>query len=195
MLLIAQPKSASTSLANTISLIGNLHCKLGIKKDSIDVASEGFGEIQKYHDNMIERSPVFIKQTICGKKTIFKEHLLPTDRHLRIIEKFNTRFIILLRDVDHSYDSYKRLFEKNNKDFDKKQLYQDILDFHNRWMWWDSRQKNSKIVYYEDLILSYNATMKKILSWYKIKYKKIIPMLKCKYTGVGEKRIKNADNS
>jgi hypothetical protein len=62
-------------------------------------------------------------------------------------------------------------------------------------MWWDSRQGYTKIIYYQDLILNYQNTMKNILKWYGIKYKKIIPLLKLKYTGIGIKRLKNVTNS
>ena len=95
MLLIAQPKSASTSLAKTISKIGNLECKLGIPAIPIDIECEGFKYIQKAHNNMAERSPLFIKQCLHGRKTIFKEHIIPTDRHIKILNKFKTNFVIL----------------------------------------------------------------------------------------------------
>jgi hypothetical protein len=188
MLLIAQPKSASTSLAHTIAKTVNINYKLGIPRDDIDIDCHGFDEIQKYHNNMIERPPIFIKQVVTGRKTIFKEHLLPTDRHLRILEKFKKhKIVILLRNPDDSFDSYMRVLTKKPN---RNVLLNDLQSFHNRYMWWDSRQINTIIVYYQDLILNYVNTMRKIFKWYGITPKKIIPLMRYKYTGIGEKRIK-----
>ena len=183
MLLIAMPKSASTSLAATIAKIGNLNCKLGISRIDIDIDCDKFKYLQKCHDNMIERSSLFIKQVVEGRKTIFKEHLLPTKRHLEILKKFKSNIVILLRNPLDSYDSYKRLKVKNCEKLEK-----ELKDFHNKYMWFASNKKNIIIIYYEDLILNYKNVMSKILKHFKIKGK-IIPMLKLKYTGVGRKRL------
>jgi hypothetical protein len=193
--MIAQPKSASTSLAKTIAKIGKLYCNLGVPYHKGDMKCKGFSQIQEYHDNMSVRSQKFLQQIINGKKTLFKEHLLPTDGHLRKLEKIRKPIIILLRSPEDSFDSYKRLFESNKKKYNKENLLKEIEDFHNRYMWWDSRQGYTKIIYYQDLILNYQNTMKNILKWYGIKYKKIIPLLKLKYTGIGIKRLKNVTNS
>ena len=75
MLLIAMPKSASTSLAATIAEIGKLKCSLGVPAVGTDIPCDGYEEVQHYHNNMAERSGLFIKQVVHGRKTIFKEHL------------------------------------------------------------------------------------------------------------------------
>jgi hypothetical protein len=192
MLLIAQPKSASTSLTKTISKIGSLNFKLGIPKTAKDVQSNGFSEIQKYHNNMIKRSEIFIKQVIKGRKTLFKEHLLPTKHLLNILSKFNDPIVILLRKAEDSADNYIRIgcygVKLNN-------LINDIKTFQNRYIEWAKNRNNVLIVYYEDLIFNYKKTIKKILKHYKIKHKKIIPLLKVKYTGVGLKRLQNESNN
>lgn len=189
MLLIALPKSASTSFAITISQICNLKVRLGIPKTEIDIDCQGYKEIQKYHNNMIERSPLFLQQIITGNLTLFKEHLLPTDRHLRILEKFRKfKIVILLRDIEDAIDAYIRA---GIQDYNKKELKKNIMDFHNRYMYWSSNKPNVTLVYYRDLILNYQQTMNRILKWYKLKGK-IIPLKKLKYTGEGEKKLKEA---
>lgn len=187
MLLIAQPKSASTALACTIGKITGLNIKLGIPRTKESKDCQGFKELQRYHCNMIQRDQTFLKQVVTGSKTLFKEHLLPTDKHLRILENFKHRIVILLRNPEHSYDSYKRLLSENNKNCNEG-LLKDLADFHNRWMWWASNKPNVTLVYYDDLILNYNGTMKRLLRHYKIGGK-IIPLMKKKYTGIGEKRV------
>jgi hypothetical protein len=192
MLLIAQPRSASTSLAKTIAEIGKLNVNLGIPRNEFDIDCEGYIEIQKYHSNMVERNMKFLSQEIKGRKTLFKEHLLPTNRHLKILNKIGRiPYIVLLRDPDESLDSYIRLFKKN-KDYDKDKLLNDLRDFHDRYMWWASNKPNVLIFYYRDLILNYNTVIRKILKHYKIKYNKIIRLKKLHYTGIGEKRVTNS---
>jgi hypothetical protein len=186
MLLIAQPKSASTSLAKTIAKTGKLNCNLGVPKQAKDIKCKGFTEIQKFHDNMSQRNLKFLQQEINGRKTIFKEHLLPVDNHLRLLEKIRKPIIILLRYPEDSFDSYRRFLKEK---YNENNLMQDIENFHNRYLWWDSRQSYTKIIYYRDLILNYKNVMKSILKWYKISYKGLLPLMKLKYTGIGKKRI------
>lgn len=192
MLLIAMPKSASTSLAATIAQIGNLKCSLGVPAMKIDIPCEGYNEVQHYHNNMCERSALFLAQTVNGRKTIFKEHILPTDRHLKILKKLG-RVVILLRNPDEVADCYRRLdgahFKRTGKHIDVDKIYKEMCEFHDRWQSWKSRNKNAILVYYEDLVKNYSSTMKKIMKHYKLKGK-IIPLKKLKYTGVGVKRIK-----
>ncbi len=185
MLLIARPKSASTSLAVTISKIGGLKCSLGIPKKDNAINCKGFKTIQKKHNNMISRSPEFIHQIIKGRKTLFKEHLLPTKEHLETLDKYRGNIVILLRDPAHALDSYKRLGCKITKSLEK-----DLNDFHNKYMWWASNKRNAIVIYYADLVLDYVPTIKRVLKHYKIKHKKIIGLLKRKYTTVGINRLK-----
>jgi hypothetical protein len=191
MLLIGQPKSATTALACTLAKITGKQYVLGVPKESHDIKCEGYTEIQKYHNNMIERSPLFLKQVITGKNKIFKEHLLPTERHLKILDKYKDPIIILLRDPEHSLDSYERLFKSKNKKFNKKQLFLDLLAFNTTYR--SYKKENILIVEYIDLITNYNETIKSIMNHYKMTGK-IIPLMKKKYTGVGEKRINDLRN-
>lgn len=188
MLLIAQPKSASTSLLYTLKRITKLDIKEGIPKKPKEKNCPGFPEIQKHHSNMIQRNELFLKQVTKGRKKIFREHLLPIDDHLKILKKLNINIVILLRKPEDSVDSYIRFNKKTNK----KQIKQDLDNFYNKYI--DFSLKNDKIVlmiFYKDLILNYKGTMKKILKHYNLKIPKNIPPLeKRKYTGIGFKRLK-----
>jgi len=188
MLLIAQPKSASTSLAKTIAAIGRLkNCKLGIPGKKIDLPCKGFSQIQKYHNNMVERSPLFLQQVISGRNIFFKEHLLPTKRHIEILNKIKGRVAILLRNPEDSLDSYRR----GNVKGDMGKLERDLKQFHQKWMWYASNKPHVITIDYEDLILNYNKTMRRLLDFYRIKGK-IIPLKKLRFTGVGVKRVTNS---
>lgn len=196
MLLIAQPKSASTSLASTIASIAKLEYRLGIPRSNIDINCEGFTELQRYHNNMVERSPQFLQQCIKGRKILFKEHLLPTDRHFKILEKIGGPIVILLRDFDESHDSYKRLI--NNETADLIQLKFDLHEFHNRWMLWKSNKPYAIVVEYRDLVLNFHHEMKRILNHFHLAIPKNLnkyQLQKKKFTGVGLERIQNATDS
>jgi hypothetical protein len=68
MLMIAQPKSASTSLAKTIAKIGKLYCNLGVPYHKGDMKCKGFSQIQEYHDNMRN----FYSKLLMAKKLYLK---------------------------------------------------------------------------------------------------------------------------
>ena len=193
MLLIAQPKSASTSLTKTLSQLMKVHDSLGVAKNKNNVNCEEFQEIQKFHNNMIKRNDQFIKTVMKSKVTLFKEHLLPTKEHLELLNKYKQNIVILLREPEHSLDSYIRFFKKNKrKSYNEEKILNDLRLFHDRYMWWASNKRYAIVIYYKDLINNYNNTMKKILKHYKCDIKKTIPLKKLKYTGIGEKRVTNS---
>lgn len=188
MLLIAQPKAASTSLVHTIADIARLNCSEGVPRKAWEINCEGFEEIQKLHSNMIERSSLFINNTAKGRKKIFKEHLLPTKRHIQILDKIKTNVVVLLRNPKHSFDSYLRM--PKGKTFSKN-LYWDLAEFNETYFYYSLKKYYILIITYEELIKDYNKTMIRILTHYKIKVPKNIPPLqRRKFTGVGIKRLK-----
>jgi hypothetical protein len=193
MLIIGMPKSASTSFAETLSIITNKKCQLIIPSKDKDIDCKGFVELPKCHCNMKERGPIFLNQIIQGKKTIFREHLLPTETHIKRVSKYKDPMILLLRKPDHVYDSYDRLFKKYNQSkINRRRLKKELIKYYNTWN--NVNIDNLLKIDYNELILNYDETMKKVLNHIKCEGE-IIPLLKKKYTGVGEKRLKNVDNS
>ena len=213
MLLIGQPKSASTSLLKTLARIMKIRFQNGLGKHFGWEYCEGFYEIQKYHDTTIKRNKAFLKAWILKKDIILKEHILPTEHHKKLIKDINGKVLILLRHPNDSFDNYMRLVDsyKTGKlnpqvinelmpyRFDKIHWFnflQDLIEFNKGWRDFDYEKK--MIITYEDLILNYYPTMKKILKfWNKSIPKKIIPLFRSKgnhgyntYTGVGVKRLK-----
>lgn len=190
MLLIAMPKSASTSLATTIVKMCGLRLQLGIGRKKKDVDCKGFKSIQKLHSNMIERSELFLKQEMKGRKTLFKEHILPSASHLKRLSKYREGIIVLLRNPEKAYEAYERVGAKVNEGIKK-----DLVNFHNKYMWWASNKPNVLVIYFEDLILNYHSVMKRIIKHYGLKAKKIIPLMKKKYTGIGAKEVREQHES
>jgi hypothetical protein len=227
MLLIAQPKSASTSLLYTLCSILKLkpkHASGKIKTVKGKIIQlkwkkcQGFTEIQKYHDTTIKRDFNYFNKWIKNKKILYREHILPTKEHLNYIKKVNSKILILLRDPEDSVDNYRRMYQlyldgkMNEKD--RSQLYperlddisfekllNDFIDFNIGYK--DFNFNKKFIITYEDLILNYKSTIKKVIEFFNfnISSNKIIPLIKSKYkrgtdsyTGQGEKRLKEEIN-
>jgi hypothetical protein len=213
MLLIGQPKSASTSLLKTLAKMFKVKYQNGLGKDIGWKYCEGFKEIQKYHDTTIKRNEAFLKTWMVKRTIILKEHILPTKEHKEIIKKVNTKILILLRKPEDSFDNYVRLYNSYKKNklskesiqelvpfrLEKMHMYSfldDLKDFNKGWREFDYEKK--LIITFEDLILNYRKTIIKIFNFWDFKLpKKILPLFKSKgnhgyntYTGVGEKRLK-----
>lgn len=213
MLLIGQPKSASTSLLRTLSEILNIKYQNGLGKLKNWEYCEGFSEIQKYHDTTIKRDLNFMEFWIRRRDCILKEHILPTEHHMNLIKKVNGKILILLRKPEDSLNNYMRMYEQYKRGnlrkkiidelmpyrFDKINFdlyFEDLILFNKNWREFDYNKK--MIITFEDLILRYEETIKNILLFFKFKMpKKIISLFRARgnhgyntYTGVGRKRIK-----
>lgn len=213
MLLIGQPKSASTSLLKTLGKMFKIKFQNGLGKEFGWEYCENFTEIQKYHDTTIKRNYAFLKTWILKKDHMLKEHILPTKHHQDIIKKINGKILILLRRPEDSLDNYKRLYKsyKENKlsaetinelmpyrfvKINFKQLLSDLMIFHKEWIEFDYNKK--LIITYKELVLDYYSTIKKIFKFWNYNIpKNILPLFRSKgnhgystYTGIGVKRLK-----
>ena len=199
MFFIAQPKSASSSLAYTLAEIFKAKCINGfVTKPKI--FCNDFTELQRYHNTMNPRKAIFLNKFCTGTKNIYKEHLLPTKEHLEILRNFKFNIIILLRDVKETVDCYKRfdLIDVKKK-FGRsgivniKEIKKDIELFYNKYMELkEEKHKHLLFIDYKDLILNFTETLEKIFNHYGYllpkNYKKI-QLKKIKYTGIGIKRL------
>lgn len=185
MLIIAQPKSASTSLMVTLAKILNVGYEMaGTCKNK----SEEFKVLGSCHKCIGQRIKIYFEQLIDGKK-VFKDHVIPTKENIDALKEIGKPVVILLRKPEDSYDSYIRQFEKNGNDkIDRKALKKELKKFYNDW---EEMEDDDLflIIEYDDLILSYEDTMRNILEH--LDQPKIIPLEKLRYTGIGKKRIEN----
>ncbi len=189
MLFISIPKSAGTSLVHTIGKILEIPIVTGIRGSIYDIDCEGFTEIQKYYSTMTERTSLFVDEITKSKTTIYRDHLLPTGRHLSILKKINRKYVILLRKPSEIIDSHKRLKKSNIIDFNRLSI--DVEMFYNNYLLFSKVYDKCLIVLYKDLILDYNKTMDKIFDFWELKKpNKYMDLLKIHYTGVGDKRLK-----
>ena len=216
MIIIALPKSASTSLMWSIARALNIGYQNGIsRKGEIESQKcKGFPEIQKFYGTTIKRDFEYLKKWITRKDIIYKEHLLPTAEHIEYVKQINKPVIILTRDSLESIDNHLRmkvLHEKNklNKreqkgliikkmvtlDFNK--LKTDFDNFSEGWL--SLKLENALYITFNELILNPKGTLKKVLNHLGFRVKHLrLELLKAKgnrgdyntYTGVGEKRLR-----
>lgn len=192
MLLIAQPKSASTSLMYSLSEILNITHKNGQSFTKDDKKCEGYEELQKYHGTTVKRNYKYMERYIKDKKIIYKEHILPIPEHLGIIEKINCPVVVLLREPEETIESYKRVFSvlPELKDINYERLLEEVKEFYNTY-------KNLKsdlylIITFRDVVFNFNQTIEKIIKHYSLKVPKNLKkfeLAKRNYTGHGIRKI------
>jgi len=195
MLLIAQPKSASTFLLKTLVKIMKVKFQNGFGKDIGWKHCKGFSEIQKYFDTTIKRNYAFLKTWILNKDIILKEYILPTEHHKEIIKKINNKIVILLRNPEDSYNCcYKQYKQYKKGELDKEIIeklklnrfdaihffifLQDLILFNKKWR--DFEYDKKLIITYEDLMTNKLETIKKILKFWSFKIPKKIKYSKGK---------------
>lgn len=199
MFFIAEPKSASSSLAYTLARIFKAKCINGfVTKQKI--YCDDFTELQRFHNTMNPRSAKFLYRFCGGIRNVYKEHLLPTEEHLEILRNFKYPIVILLRKSKDVIDCYKRFdeIELKNKWGRKGILYldkikEDVELFYDRYMELKKEDyKHLLFITYKDLVLEFTKTLKKIFKHYGYELPenyKDIQLRKVKYTGVGIDRL------
>ncbi|WP_431156539.1 sulfotransferase domain-containing protein [Winogradskyella poriferorum] len=162
MLLIAIPKSASTSIMSTI---GELHTIEAIQQTADYKHFPKPNEL-KYLHNLHSDIREFNKE-ICQKwvddKVLYKQHIFPSRNNVELLR--NTRKVVLLRDPHEVILAYQRGVEsgihKMFKGFKygltsdnwldkckKNGLFDDLLLFYNGWK--EVNDENTLIVEFEE---------------------------------------------
>jgi len=104
MLLIAQPKSASTSL---IHALGEITGKIALRQDRLSIKvgkAQGFNLLP--HTDLIELT----KNQLClwfDENKYYQQHIAPTENNLDLLKKEGS-CVITLRDPKDSFDAYMR---------------------------------------------------------------------------------------
>jgi hypothetical protein len=192
MLIIAQPKSASTSLIYTMGELTGLKVK-SITIDKQGKNCPGFKGLQGMHSNMTLRDATYIKKRAENRNIIFREHILPCDEHLKILDTIESNIIILLRNPDYAYDCYERAV-KGYPRFKKllPEIKKDLKTFYIMYLKIGMYKRNFLYIYYDNLVMNYEKTMKQIFNHFKLSIPKSFGELKkMKFTGVGLKKCLN----
>lgn len=185
MLIIAIPKSASTSLLYTLRESLKFPAK---QKFNHEKKSLLYPVLTNLHSDVGEYSKVAIDEFTQPYK-IFKQHIPPTKNNTNLLKK--KKKIVLLRDVNEIILAYKRgaKAEVHNllKGFDKSWsdkkwllmakengLYNELDNFFNKWK--EEEGAYTLIIQYDDLINNPTLVINKILEF--IEYPKQVKSLK-----------------
>ena len=170
MLLIAQPKSASTSLMWSLSEILKVPHKNGQNRKSGDTDCEGYAQLQKYHGTMVRRSKEYLKKWI-EADIIYKEHILPTDEHLEYIKNIGAPVVVLLREPVECIKSYRRVLSVlPDKNIDYDEMRNELELFREKYLSLTD-DDNYLIITYDEIVNDFTNAIKKII----VHYKKTVP--------------------
>lgn len=188
MLILAMPKTASTSLINTIRDAQSQYAICRLEHGKVKISE--FSQIAKFHSNIRKRDSETIERFVTDKTMIYRDHLIPIPEHLEELEKYQEPIVILLRNPLHVWDCYKRdvHFEVKNPDMEK--LLLELTAFKELYEKWAIGKKNVTVIYYKEIVLHPNKTLAKILNIFGVKEYKIPEFRKDLFTGVGVKRLK-----
>jgi len=165
MLLIAQPKSASTSLMWSLSEIMKVPMKNGTNRKQSDINCPGYDQLQIYHGTMVKRSYKYLKEYITNN-VLYKEHILPVPEHLKSIDDIGKPVVVLLRDPKECIESYKRVLSViYDKKIDYDEMEKELYQFNETY----SQLTNNNIymiIDYREIVDDFINTIKKVLLHY-----------------------------
>ncbi len=106
MLLVAIPKSASTSLMTTLGRIHDLPSEQVELRDL--VRPPGIRNLHRHHPDIVELDGPTVERLV-GPGHLYKQHIPPTANNVARLA--DHRIVVLLRDPDVVVDAYLRAFK------------------------------------------------------------------------------------
>lgn len=194
MLIIAIPKSASTSLVHTLGEIHSLPSKqefLEVKKYNIPTEYE---VLASYHSDVREINQLIVDEWI-RPNMFYKQHIPPTSNNLKLLN--HVKKVVLLRKPEDIILAYRRadtkgLHEKRKEfagcasenDWVERAkdigLYEELERFYAGWI---SNSENNLIIYFDDLVSEEKIQIEKISNFFSLRvYKKNIELKKYRYS-------------
>ena len=174
MLLIAIPKSASSSLLETFGRVRNLPVRQRLHNYTL-AKPHRMNLLYKYHSDMREWLPKHIQLTESAHK-FFKQHIPPTDNNIRLLR--NVKKVILLRDPKEIVEAYWRaeqigIHKNKRQEFShckslsdwlneaaRNGLIEDLQFFRDGWL--AESNGDTCYIYYRDLIANPKSVINKM---------------------------------
>lgn len=165
MLLIAQPRSGSTSLMDTIGKVSGINaCQKfnnGFKSyKKMYGPPEGFDFIQHHHSDFRAMPFQHVLDRINDKSTLYKQHIPPTKEVVDGLRDYGKNVVILLRNPEEGMNSYKKLGVLKYKE-----SLQDLKLFNETYLKLASLP-HILIVTYDEIVNETVPTLTKILNHY-----------------------------
>lgn len=189
MLIIAIPKSASTSLMRTLA---SLYTKKGVQKmKGKRVKCKNYPLLGKYHSDIrdIESSDIL------NERFVQKQHYPPTPHNRKILK--NVKKIILLRSPLEVIEAYQRAhikkLHKPKEEFSRCStseewvhqakeigLYEEVKQFYEGWK--EVSDSLTLTITYEELVDSPKSIFRKIADFYHLPFKPKATLSKARYS-------------
>ena len=195
MILIAQPKSASTSLLETLREIGNLR---GNKYRDPEAKRYEYKRLTLPHNNFQDCSDRELLTDACtSKDKMYQIHLPPTKNNRKIIKKAEDKVLILLRNPAGSVEGYTRHVYSGRR-YNYAKTKQKAKEHHKVLAWFNEEwrsfaKKNPElalVINFEDLVLNNKKYIDQATAFLEIPIvKRITKLRKARYTGQGMKKI------
>ncbi|WP_081212335.1 sulfotransferase domain-containing protein [Salegentibacter sediminis] len=200
MLIIAIPKSASTSLMVTI---GELHKLEAVQDFSFRENSppKSSNKIHLVHSDIRELSQNEIDK-FSRKDTFYKQHIFPSANNLKLLK--NLPKVVLLRNPKEIIMAYQRGAKRNYNSLPpgydtklKKEdliikakrdgFYNDLVYFYDNWNH-QTNNRNTLIIYYNDFLKNPKKVINEIEKFYNLPItKKNFKPAKARYSKIGIK--------
>lgn len=155
MLLVAQPKTASSSFNKTLSSLLGVKNYQYIPRPMFPCPPE-FDTMQFVHSDVGDYGNTGILKHFAADAHVFKQHIPPTFNNLKELE--DTKIIIILRPPEETMASYERSIKSGTWDYRPKQfelMREELaLAIHNFYHGWEKMRGNPNWLYlYKDDIV------------------------------------------
>lgn len=186
MLIVACPKSASTTIMHTMSYmlgVGGLHKKI-VKRNAVS----DYPTMCSYHSDMTNYGKKKLDGLIGSDRWIYKLHIPPTEHNLKNFEEINKKFVLLLRSPEGVLASYTRQLNA----MPPERLLDEIKTWERRWLEFAERTDIPTIVTYEEFCIKPKNVTSAIRKTFGAKQvrKKLRVFNGSNYTGVGEVSVR-----
>lgn len=178
MLIIAIPKSASTSIMKTL---GKIHRIKAIQDFSFadNPIPDNVNILNKYHSDIREITSKEVSK-FSSSKILYKQHIFPTSNNLKLLQSIKK--VILLRDTIEIILAYRRgaykkvhtleefsLKSDQNKWIERAKeigLYSDLEYFNRKWK--ENSDHNTLFIEYSDLIETPHTVLNKVEEFFNL---------------------------
>jgi len=134
MLLIAQPRTASTSLMTALGEITGLEALQKL----LGLPYERHVDWQILTHSDMKILPISVLYNwIVDEKRIYKQHILPVKQHLDVLLGAEAKYVLLLREPQRTIESYTRIrpssrITKAIREGNEKQVLKEVRLWHER---------------------------------------------------------------
>lgn len=190
MLIIAQPRSASTSLIDTLGKITGKKCvqifnQGGKSYKDIYPIPDGYAFLHKHHSDFRPVPVDHILKIAKNQNVIRKQHFPPTNNILEGIKNSGIPVVVLLRDPKQGMESYRKL-GSSNYEASLEDLQRFYVGYNSLAGCW-----NVLIITYDDLTTQFHQTIIRVLNHFGLSVPGNILDVKLSRKNVGNERYQD----